>query len=68
MKLKELKLETRHLLFVTNVREMLTAAMPLKQLTEEQSVELEVKHLVSRSRSKVDSEKTQRRKQKEWPR
>jgi len=50
-----------------NVREMLTAAMPLKQLTEEQSVELMVKHPLNRFRSTAIRLKFQRRKQKERP-
>ncbi len=50
-------------LSMANIREMLKAVLPLKQLSPEQAVQLVVKHLVSRSRSTSCRLNTQRKAQ-----
>jgi hypothetical protein len=47
-------------LSVANVRELLRAVMPLKQLTEEQATERVIKHLLNRTRSRKSRIKKQR--------
>jgi SRSO17 transposase len=49
-------------LSVANVRELLRAVMPLKQLSPEQAVDLVVKHLFNRTRATRSRLKAQRRK------
>jgi SRSO17 transposase len=58
---RQLELEVLPALSMANVREMLQAVMPLKQLSPEQATRLVVKHLVNRSRSTRSRLKTQRR-------
>ena len=50
-------------LSMANIREMLKAVLPLKQLSPEQAVQLVVEHLVSRSRSTSCRLKAQRKAQ-----
>ena len=47
----ELEVAVLPALSMSNIREMLKAVMPLKQLSPEQSIVLVIKHLVNRSRS-----------------
>lgn len=47
----ELELVTLPALSMANIREMLKAVLPLKQLSPEQATQLVIKHLVNRSRS-----------------
>jgi len=47
----ELKVAVLPTLSMSNIREILKAVMPLKQLSPEQAIMLVVKHLVNRSRS-----------------
>jgi len=49
--IEQLKVEVLPALSMANVREMLRAVLPLKQLSPEQATRLVVKHLVNRSRS-----------------
>ena len=49
---EEFESEVLPRLSMANVREMLRAAMPLPQLTPDESVDLVVRHLVNRSRSR----------------
>jgi len=49
--IEQLQVEVLPALSVANVREMLKAVLPLKQLTPEEATRLVVKHLVNRSRS-----------------
>jgi SRSO17 transposase len=58
---QQLELEVLPALSMANVREMLQAVMPLKQLSPEQATRLVVKHLVNRSRSTRSRLKAQRR-------
>jgi len=58
---RQLELEVLPALSMANVREMLQAVMPLKQLSPEQATRLVVKHLVNRSRSTRSRLKAQRR-------
>jgi len=48
---KEMEVEVLPALSTANVREMLKAALPLPQMTPEESIELVVRHLVDRARS-----------------
>jgi SRSO17 transposase len=48
---EQLEIEKLPTLSVSNVRELLRAVLPLKQLSPEEAVRLVVKHLVNRSRS-----------------
>jgi len=48
---EQLEVEVLPTLSVPNVRELLRAALPLKQLSPEEASRLVVKHLVNRSRS-----------------
>jgi SRSO17 transposase len=57
----ELELEALPALSVANVRELLQAVMPLKQLSSEEAIGLVVQHLVNRSRSNCSRLKAQRR-------
>jgi len=57
----QLEVEVLPALSVANVREMLQAVLPLKQLSPEQATRLVVKHLVHRSRSTSSRLKAQRR-------
>lgn len=57
----QLKVEVLPALSMANVREMLQAVLPLKQLSPEQATRLVVKHLVHRSRSTSCRLKAQRR-------
>jgi SRSO17 transposase len=50
--LEHYEVDVLPLLSVSNVRELLRAAMPLPQLTPQQAAELVVKHLVNRTRSR----------------
>jgi len=47
----ELEVAVLPALSMSNIREILKAVMPLKQLSPEQAIMLVVKHLVNRSRS-----------------
>lgn len=58
---RQLEVEVLPALSMANVREMLQAVMPLKQLSPEQATRLVVKHLVNRSRSTRSRLKAQRR-------
>ena len=57
----QLKVNQLPALSMANVREMLKAVFPLKQLSAEQATQLVIKHLVSRSRSTRCRLKAQRR-------
>jgi len=56
----EFELEVLPMLSMSNVRELLKAAMPLRQLTHEESGRLVAKHLVNRSRSTACRRRKQR--------
>lgn len=58
--LEQLEVEVLPALSMANVREMLQAVLPLKQLSPEQATRLVVQHLVKRSRSTSSHLKTQR--------
>lgn len=58
---QQMELEALPTLSVANVRQLLQAAMPLKQLSPEEASGLVVKHLVNRSRSTRSRMKAQRR-------
>lgn len=58
---RQLEVEVLPTLSVANVRELLQAVMPLKQLSPEEATRLVVKHLVNRSRSTRSRLKKQRR-------
>jgi SRSO17 transposase len=58
---QQLEVDVLPALSMANVREMLQAVMPLKQLSPEQATRLVVKHLVNRSRSTRSRLKAQRR-------
>lgn len=58
---EQLEVEVLPALSMANVREMLKAVLPLKQLSPEQATRLVVKHLVHRSRSTRSRLKAQRR-------
>lgn len=58
---QQLEVEVLPLLSVANVRELLRAVMPLKQLSPDEATRLVVKHLVNRSRSTSSRLKAQRR-------
>lgn len=60
--IRQLEVEVLPTLSMANVREMLQAALPLKQLSPEQATSLVIKHLVNRSRSTSSRLKAQRRK------
>jgi SRSO17 transposase len=57
----QLEVERLPALSMANVREMLQAALPLKQLSPEQATRLVIKHLVNRSRSTSSRLRAQRR-------
>jgi SRSO17 transposase len=59
--LRQLEVEVLPALSMANIREMLQAVMPLKQLSPEQARRLVIKHLVNRSRSTRSRLKAQRR-------
>jgi SRSO17 transposase len=59
--MEQLEVEVLPALSMANVREMLGAVLPLKQLPPEQATRLVVKHLVNRSRSTSSRLKAQRR-------
>lgn len=59
--IEQLEVEVLPALSIANVREMLQAVLPLKQLSPEQATRLVVKHLVKRSRSTSSRLKAQRR-------
>ena len=59
--IEQLEVEVLPALSMANVREMLRAVLPLKQLSPEQATRLVVKHLVNRSRSTSSRLKAQRR-------
>ena len=59
--IEQLEVEVLPALSMANVREMLQAVLPLKQLSPEQATRLVVKHLVNRSRSTSSRLKAQRR-------
>ena len=59
--LHQLEVEVLPALSMANVREMLQAVLPLKQLSQEQAIALVVKHLVNRSLSTRSRLKAQRR-------
>lgn len=56
----QLEVDLLPALSVANVRELLQATLPLKQLSPQQAIRLVIKHLVHRSRSKSSRLKTQR--------
>ena len=58
---EQFEVEVLPALSTANVREMLEAALPLKQLSPEQATRLVVRHLVHRSRSTSSRLKAQRR-------
>jgi SRSO17 transposase len=58
---QQMGVEALPTLSVANVREMLQAVLPLKQLSPEQATRLVVRHLVNRSRSTRSRLKAQRR-------
>ncbi len=58
---QQMELDVLPALSVANVREILQAVLPLKQLSPEQATHLVVKHLVNRSRSTRSRLKAQRR-------
>jgi SRSO17 transposase len=58
---KEFELEVLPALSVANVREMLKAALPLPQISMDESCDLVAKHLVNRSRSMQSRKKNQTR-------
>lgn len=58
---RQLEVEVLPALSMANVREMLQAVLPLKQLSPEQATSLVIKHLVNRSLSTRSRLKTQRR-------
>ena len=58
---RQLEVEVLLVLSVANVRELLRAVLPLKQLSPEQATRLVIKHLVNRSRSTSSRLKTQHR-------
>jgi len=58
---RQLEVEVLPALSMANVREMLQAVMPLKQLSPEQATRLVIKHLVNRSRSTRSRLKAQHR-------
>jgi hypothetical protein len=60
--IEQLEVEVLPTLSMANVREMLQAVLPLKQLSPEQATHLVVKHLVNRSCSTSSRLKAQRRK------
>ncbi len=57
----ELEIEKLPALSMANIRLLLQAVMPLKQLTVEQAIDLVVKHLVNRSNSTRSRLKSQKR-------
>jgi len=59
--IQQLEVEVLPALSMANVREMLRAVLPLKQLSPEQATRLVVKHLVNRSRSTSSRLRAQRR-------
>jgi len=59
----ELKVAVLPALSMANIREMLKAVLPLKQLSPEQATQLVIKHLVNRSRSTSCRLSAQQRKQ-----
>ena len=59
--IEQLQVEVLPALSMANVREMLRAVLPLKQLTPEEATRLVVKHLVNRSRSTSSCLKAQHR-------
>jgi hypothetical protein len=58
--LSQFNTEVLPALSVTNVRELLCAVMPLKQLTEEQATERIIEHVLNRTRSRKSRIKKQR--------
>ena len=58
--LSQFNTEVLPALSVANVRELLRAVMPLKQLTEEQATERIIEHLLNRTRSRKSRIKKQR--------
>lgn len=58
---RQLEVEVLPALSTANVRELLRAVLPLKQLTPQEATRLVVKHLFNRSRSTRSRLKTQRR-------
>lgn len=58
---QQMELEVLPALSVANVREMLQAVLPLKQLSPKQATRLVIKHLVNRSRSTRSRLKAQHR-------
>ena len=58
--LSQFNTEVLPTLSVANVRELLRAVMPLKQLTEEQATERVIEHLLNRTRSRKSRIKKQR--------
>ena len=58
---KQFQVEVLPALSMANVREMLKAVLPLKQLTPEEAARVVVRHLVNRSRSTSSRLKAQRR-------
>lgn len=56
---EQLEVEVLPALSMANVREMLQAALPLRQLSPEEATRLVVKHLVKRARSTSSRLKTQ---------
>lgn len=61
--LEDLNLKVLPLLSVSNVREMLMAAMPMEKLSPDQSIQLVTQHLVNRSRSTASRLNSQRQPQ-----
>ena len=58
--LETFQVDVLPLLSVANVRELLRAAMPRRQLTTEEAIRLVIKHLVNRTRSRRSRLKKQR--------
>jgi hypothetical protein len=58
--LSQFKTDVLPALSVANVRELLRAVMPLKQLSEEQATERVIEHLLNRTRSRRSRIKKQR--------
>ena len=58
--LETFQVDVLPLLSVANVRELLRAAMPRRQLTTEEATRLVIKHLVNRTRSRRSRLKKQR--------
>jgi hypothetical protein len=59
--IEQLQVEVLPALSMANVRDMLRAVLPLKQLSPEEATRLVVKHLVNRSRSTSSRLKAQHR-------